>query len=304
MTTRAAAIPGAPTRPRSGVDNRSQVLLAKSTDGGNTFSAPVKVADYYDLPDCATYQEGQDAGRACVPEKGETANSIFRATNYPSGAVNPRDPKEIDITFALLHQPPLQRGQRLRAAGLQPRHVPAALRRRQDGGRVQQRHRDQPVDERRQGVHRRHDGRPRAAGHARRERADQFWQWAAFDPRGRLAVSYYDRAYGDDETTGFSDLSLSGTRNGSDFATTRVTTASMAPASQFGGLFFGDYSGLSAGDTAHPFWMDTRDPELFVCRDSAGNVTLPPDVCTAGAPNATVANDQNIYTDSISIPLP
>ena len=82
--------------------------------------------------------------------------------------------------------------------------------------------------------------------------------------------------------TGFSDVSLSGTRNGSDFATTRVTTASMPPASQFGGLFFGDYSGLSAGDTAHPFWMDTRDPELFVCRDSAGNITLPPDVCTAG----------------------
>ena len=117
-------------------------------------------------------------------------------------------------------------------------------------------------------------------------------------------MSYYDRAYGDDETTGFSDLSLSGTRNGSDFATTRVTTASMAPASQFGGLFFGDYSGLSAGDTAHPFWMDTRDPELFVCRDSAGNITLPPDVCTAGAPNAAVANDQNVYTDSMSIPLP
>ena len=41
--------------------------------------------------------------------------------------------------------------------------------------------------------------------------ADQFWQWAAFDPKGRLAVSYYDRAYGNDETTGFSDVSLSGT---------------------------------------------------------------------------------------------
>ena len=120
-----------------GVDNRSQVLLAKSTDGGNTFSAPVKVADYYDLPDCATYQDGQDPGRACVPEKGETANSIFRATNYPSGAVNPRDPKRDRHHVRLLHQPPLQRGQRLRPAGLQSRHVPAALRRCQDGGRVQ-----------------------------------------------------------------------------------------------------------------------------------------------------------------------
>ena len=47
------------------------MLLAKSTDGGATFTAPVKVSDYYDLPDCATYQ-GQDPGRACVPEKGDS----------------------------------------------------------------------------------------------------------------------------------------------------------------------------------------------------------------------------------------
>src|SRR4051794_15254734 len=55
--------------PAPGVDNRAQVLLAKSTNGGRSFSPPVKVADYYDLPDCLTYQ-GQDQGRACVPEKG------------------------------------------------------------------------------------------------------------------------------------------------------------------------------------------------------------------------------------------
>src|SRR5207248_4030394 len=56
-----------------GTDNRNQILLAKSTDGGNTFTPPIKVGDYYDLPDCATYQNGQDAGRACVPEKGATS---------------------------------------------------------------------------------------------------------------------------------------------------------------------------------------------------------------------------------------
>ena len=51
----------------------------------------MKVTDYYDLPDCLTYQNA-DPGRACVPEKGATANSVFRATNYPVGAVDPRDP--------------------------------------------------------------------------------------------------------------------------------------------------------------------------------------------------------------------
>jgi hypothetical protein len=59
----------------TGSDNRNQILLAKSTNGGASFGAPVKVGDYYDLPDCATYQGGQDAGRACVPEKSPTANS-------------------------------------------------------------------------------------------------------------------------------------------------------------------------------------------------------------------------------------
>jgi hypothetical protein len=78
----------------------------------------------------------------------------------------------------------------------------------------------------------------------------------------------------------------------------------MPPASQFSGQFFGDYSGLSAADVAHPFWMDTRDPELFVCRDSAGRVTNPPSVCTASAANADVANDENVYTRRLSIPLP
>ena len=61
----------------------------------------------------------------------------------------------------------------------------------------------------------------RAAGHAGDATpgdADQFWQWAAFDPHGRLAVSYYDRGYGDDETTGFSDVSLSGSRDGATSA--------------------------------------------------------------------------------------
>ena len=58
-------------RGRPGNDNRNQILLAKSTDGGSTFSTPVKVSDYYDLPDCDTYQgAGADPFRACVPEKG------------------------------------------------------------------------------------------------------------------------------------------------------------------------------------------------------------------------------------------
>src|SRR4029453_10197673 len=81
------------------IDNHFQILLAKSTDGGNTFSAPVKVGDFFDLPDCATYQGGQDAGRACVPEKGASMKSVFRAANYPSGAVNPTRPNQVVVSY-------------------------------------------------------------------------------------------------------------------------------------------------------------------------------------------------------------
>jgi hypothetical protein len=286
------------------VDNRAQVLLAKSTDGGNTFSPPVKVADFYELPDCETYQEA-DPGVACVPEKGETHNSIFRASNYASAAVNPRDRREVDVTFASYinrhsnerrNNPCVPQG--YNPDTLQPLYTgvktPGAcnndilISRSTNGGASF--------------TGGTTDVRDLPAVRDNDPQADQFWQWAAFDPRGRLAVSYYDRAYGDDERTGFSDVSLSGTRDGSSFATTRVSTSSMPPETQFSGLFFGDYSGLSAGDVAHPAWMDTRDPDLFVCRDSAGNVTQPPSVCTAGATNAALANDENVYTQALDIP--
>src|SRR5215468_159725 len=83
----------------TGKDNRNQVLLTKSTDGGQTFGAPVKVSDYYELPDCLASQ-GSDAFVACVPEKGSAKNSVFRAANYPSGGVNPANPSQVVVTVA------------------------------------------------------------------------------------------------------------------------------------------------------------------------------------------------------------
>jgi hypothetical protein len=288
-----------------GEDNSQQVLLAKSTDGGNHFSAPVRVSKQYELPDCETYQ-GAPGGSACVPEKGETQNSIFRAANYPSGAVNPQDRKEVLITFGSYINRHSNERNGCVPQGFNPDTFIAlydgvkdpgacnndiVVSASSDGGKT---FTGTTTDVRRL---------PTTSRNAN-DRSDQFWQWAAFDPKGRLAVSSYDRSYGNDEHTGFSDISLSGTRNGSDFATVRVTTASMPPPTEFAGGFYGDYSALSAGDVAHPVWMDTRDPELFTCRDSAGQVTQPPSRCTAAAPNAAVANDQNIYTASVAIPTP
>jgi hypothetical protein len=294
-------------------DNRNQMLLSKSVDGGNTFSPPVKVSDYYDLPDCATYQAGKDLGRACVPEKGATTNSFFRATNYPSGAVDPTDPNKVVVTFGsyinqhsneangcvptgfspatgqdlysgvktpgacnndILVSVSGDKGSTFTGTTLDPRVMPVAT---TDPGQAT---------------------------------TDQWWQWIDFTKNGKLATSYYDRQYGTDEATGFSDVSLSGSTNTTDFGIKRVTSSSMPPPTQFDGVFFGDYTGLIAPTNANPLWMDTRSPELFLCPGTATgpsgtNTTggTPPQVCTASAPNATVANDQELRTANVAVPV-
>src|SRR5207244_2977047 len=60
----------------------------------------------------------------------------------------------------------------------------------------------------------------------RQSTTDQWWQWLAYTGDGRLAVSYYDRQFGTDETTGFSDFSLSGSRDLVHFGVQRVTSGS------------------------------------------------------------------------------
>ncbi len=285
---------------KSATDNRNQMLLAKSTDGGQTFGAPVKVSDYYDLPDCATYQGGKDAGRACVPEKGSTTNSFFRATNYPAGAVDPKDAKQVIVTFGSYINSHSNEANGCVPNGFNPTFgtnlytgvkTPGAcnndilLSASGDGGATFTGTTTDPRT------------LTSVTGAGEQKTTDQYWQWAAFTKDGKLAVSYYDRRYGDDETTGFSDVSLSGSDDLTAFGARRVTGASMPPPTQFAGVFLGDYTGLTAVDDAHPLWMDTRSPDLFVCPGSGA-----PQVCTGTATNARVANDQDIYTRAVEVP--
>ena len=66
-------------------------------------------------------------------------------------------------------------------------------------------------------------------------------------------------------------------------------------------MFFGDYTGLSAVNDALPLWMDTRDPDLFLCAGT-GSPGVPPRVCTMDSNNGTRANDQDIFTARVGIP--
>jgi hypothetical protein len=289
----------------SGTDNRNQVLVSKSTDGGVTFGVPIKVASYYDLPDCATYQGGQDAGRACVPEKGSTANSVFRATNYPSGSINPRDASQVVVTFGSYVNKYSNETNGCTPAGINPA----------TGQNLYAGVKDPNGCANKILVSVSNDGGATFTGTATDPRAlatvnqksaqrktDQWWQWEAFTSDGRLAVSYYDRQYGTDELTGFSDFSLSGSRDFVHFGTRRVTSSSSPPPSQFAGTFWGDYTGLTAPDKAYPIWSDTRSPDLFLC-PGTGTAGNPPAVCTGSASNAPRANDQDIFVASLSIPL-
>ncbi len=296
-------------QPTSGRDNHYQVLLAKSTNGGESFSAPVKVSDFYELPDCDPYQGvGADPGRACVPEKGSSTKSVFRAANYPSGAVDPNDPKTVAVTFASYINRDSNEGNGCIPDGFEmdgnPKYIgvktPGAcnnkilLKVSKDGGATFA----GSTDPRTALVV------PQSNG---QKRTDQFWQWAAFTGSGKLAVGYYDRQYGDDETTGSSDFSLSGSSDLVNFGQVRVTTSSMPAPTQFegpnGGQFYGDYVWLSASqDKAYPIWSDTRFQDLFLCPGTATGPGNPPALCGATEPNGEQANDQETSMAALNVP--
>jgi hypothetical protein len=302
----------ATAQPGSTGDNHFQILLAKSTDGGASFSAPVKVGNYYDLPDCLTYQ-GSDPFRSCVPEKGPSKNSVFRATNYPSGAVSPKTGQVVVTYGSYVNQDsnetngctpagistattlPLYTGVKTPGACANDILVSVS----NDGG----------------GTFTGTTADPRTMqtvnGDPNQALSDQFWQWEAFDNKGNLAVDYYDRQYGkptsgvpSDEWTGSSDITLSGSKDLSKWGTRRVTSSSMPPPTQFGGQFLGDYIGIDAAKDAISIWADTRDPEQFLC-PGTGTPTAPPAVCTATFNSATgpvTANDENIYAATDPVP--
>jgi hypothetical protein len=291
----------------SGSDNRNQVLLTKSTDGGQTFSAPVKVSDYYELPDCAAAQGGQDPFRACVPEKGTAQNSVFRASNYPSGGVNPGNPSQVVVTVGSYINRDSNESNGCAPNGFNP----------STGGNVYTGTKTAGACNNKIMLSVSNDAGASFTGSTtdprllpvvntatRQATTDQWWQWATFTPSGTLAVSYYDRQYGSDEVTGNMDFSLSTSKNLSSFKVSRATSASMPLPTQFpdalgNSVFIGDYTGLTAVSGAHPLWADTRNPDAFLCPGTAAP-GVPPALCTAAEPNGLIANDQEIYTRGLS----
>lgn len=284
-----------------GADNRSQVFLARSTDGGASYSNPALVGDYYELPDCQATQ-GQDAGRACVPERGGSKNSYFRASQYPIGAIDPTNPKRVLVTYGSY----LNRDSN-ESTGCTPTGLSAlslnTYRGAKDGGC----NNDIIVSTSTDGARTFSGGAidprmmPVVTTDNKQAKTSQFWQNAAFAPDGTFVVAYYDRQYGNDETTGYSDISLSTSTDRSTYTHRRVTSSSMPPPTQFLGTFMGDYMGLAVSASAvHPLWTDTRTVDEFLCPGTAAAGT-PPRVCTGSAPNAPIANDQDAFSQRLPL---
>jgi hypothetical protein len=276
------------------------VLIVKSTDGGKSFSAPRKVASYYELPDCPTYQNGQNGGRACVPEKRATFNSVFRASQYPVGAVNPADPKQVVVTVGSYINRYSKESNGCVPTGLvgdsfaglytgvktlEACNNGIVLSTSNDFGTTFTGTETDPRD------------LTLVTQGPDQRTSDQWWQWVDFFRDGRLAVSYYDRQYGDDEKTGFSDFSLTTSRDLSSFETRRTSTGSSPPPTQFAGVFWGDYTGLAVSDRAYPIWSDTRPRDIFLCPGTA-TPGHPPTLCGGEDPKRP-ANDQDVFTASV-----
>jgi hypothetical protein len=289
----------------TGGDNRFQILAVRSTDGGATFSAPVKVGDFHELPDCDTYQgAGKDPGRSCVIEKGTSTNSIFRAANYPYAAVDPRNSKRIAVTYGSY----INRNSN-EAKGCTPAGLTASLSSLYTGVKEGGCNNDIVLSTSADGgasftgTSTNVRALPVVTNAAKQAGTDQFWQGMAYSPRGTLVVGYYDRQYGNDNTTGFSDITVS-TAKGGPIRHTRVTSSSMPPPTQFNGQFMGDYIQVDAtATTAYPVWSDTRANALFLC-PGTGQPGAPPELCTAPAPGPqtiTTANDEDIYTAAVPI---
>jgi hypothetical protein len=291
---------------QTGSDNHFQVFLAHSSDGGATFSAPVKATDYYDLPDCDTYQgAGKNPGRDCVPEKGTGTNSIFRATNYPNVTVDPANPKRVVVTTGSYINRDSNETSGCTPAGLTP--IAAGLGSLYTGVKTGGCNNSIVLTASTNGgasftgtttnVRK----LPVIGTGTRQAPTDQFWQGTVFSPTGTLVTGFYDRQYGSDESTGYSDITLVTSKDLTHFTSVRVTSSSMPPPSQFNGQFYGDYIMVDAtASTAHPVWSDTRVKAAFLC-PGTGTAGHPPELCQASASNASIANDEDIYTSAVPI---
>jgi hypothetical protein len=243
-------------------DNHNQVLIVKSTDGGVTFGDPVKVSEYNELPDCFTYT-GFDFGRACVPTQPISGTSIFRASNYPTGVALSNSDIQVHFGSYINAHSNATLGN-CAATGLS---MVTFINKYRGVGTAGGCNNDVVISTSGDGGGS-FDGTTTSVVdlptvNAASPYADQWFHWSARTPDGQVVVSFYDRSYGNDESSGAMDFVM----NTTDGSVVRLTDQSMPPSNEFPDAngysdFMGDYTGIavSSGGIAHPAWEDTRNP--------------------------------------------
>jgi hypothetical protein len=229
--------------------NQNQFLMVKSTDGGITFGAPVKVAEVFDQP--GTYPRAGSGGTRNRPDctaRGQQSgrmvlsNSCFRVNAYGGPAVAP------DGSLYLVWSDN-RNGTNTHS------DTDIFLSRSSDGGATW----SAPI---------RVNNDPVGNG------KDQWFPWLAVAPDGTLNVVFYDRRLDTTSTVTVYGVPINPPGNylvdtwmarssdgGTSWTNFRVSEVSTNFDYAFrNGIFIGDYNGVAVNSKlAFPFWADARN---------------------------------------------
>jgi hypothetical protein len=234
--------------PDLGINQIVMVKCAAAVDCSNAanWSAPVRIADLIGThpigPDPVT---GCPAGRQCLPPNGYRVPEVTSIT----GRVDPTNPSRIFVTWADSRNVGTNcdfDGGTLGSAATAtpPCDNDIFLSVSTNGGTTWSAARKISGD-----------GTTHSA---------QWQPWSAVGPSGRLYVAFYDRKYGNCETTGCNDITLATSNDaGETFQYHRITTASMpnlvVANNPLQAGFLGDYMSVDADRFgAVIIWADTR----------------------------------------------
>ena len=290
----------------TGNDNRNQVLLARSTNGG---SVVLHAGEGRRLLRAARLRHLPGRRRRPVPRlragEGRQPQLGVPGLELPDRRGRPDRPQPGRGHLRLLHQPQLQRDPRLHPDRVRRRRH-QHLHRRQ-GRRLQQRHPLQRLHQPRRHVLRHDDRPPAAAGGDRRRRSRPAPTSSGRAPRSRRAARWSRQLLRPvlrhrQHHRLLRHHRVRVPRPGRPSRTSgpprpRCRRRPSSPAQ-----FYGDYAGIDVtATTAYPIWSDTRTVDEFLC-PGTGTPANPPTVCTGSAPNAPFANDQDIFTAGVPIP--